>query len=74
MALQCADKKGLVIQGNGQRYEFKQGDNIPERIFENDFIADQGIDFCKALIENGRIKEVADEKKSKKEKKEEGVK
>lgn len=72
--LVCSDKNGLIIQGNGKRYDFKNNDAIPDRIFVQDFLENQGIDFCQALIKAGRIKEVAEEKKVKKEKKEEGVK
>jgi len=67
MALECSDKKGLTIQGNGQLYTFKQGDAIPERIFTNDFPADSGKEFLNALIEAKRIKDVKEVKAEKKE-------
>jgi hypothetical protein len=62
MALKCSDKKGLVIQGNGQSYSFKDGDAIPDRIFVNDFPGDNGVNFCAALIKAGRIKDVSEKK------------
>lgn len=67
--LKCSDKNGLVIQGNGQRYEFKNGDAVPERIFEKDFPANSGIEFKDALIEAGRIKETKEKEEVKKDEK-----